>query len=116
MKEHLLTILAALSASAIVGAVIVLLAWGGPKGNSEVLADTIRPPTQVCGSFMQPDIVAGIPIEVTDSTILFEDGYLLKLDQTLSMYINRIGYFELKEGKIARYALVTKTFNPCPRK
>lgn len=112
--------LIAIGVMALFGTMFVF-GWGmGGASADEVgasvnkLPEGIVVPTQVCGPFMNPQIVGGMPVEVTSNTIRFQDGYVLVLDQAPSMYIDRLGYLQIADRKVQAYALAREQFNPCP--
>ena len=73
-------------------------------------------PTVVCGSYASPAAVAGVPTEASETTITFADGYLLRLKQPPSLFLERRALFDVTDGLVTRYGLVKAEFNPCPQK
>jgi len=98
------------------GATVYLLAIPKRAEVAPVVASSIIMPTTVCGSYANPVAVAGVPTEASETTITFADGYLLRLKQTPSLFLERRALFDVTNGLVTRYGLVEAEFNPCPQK
>lgn len=96
---------------------MIFLGWGigGASADEALVTPAVAVvPTQVCGPYMNPQIVGGMPVEITGDTIRFQDGYVLVLKHAPSMYLDRLGYLQIKDREVEAYALAAKQFNPCP--
>lgn len=83
-------------------------------------ATVVAPPapnnlTVVCGSYANPILVVGVPIETTETTIRFADGYLLRLREMPSLFLERRALFEIQDRQVTKYGTVkSDSFHPCP--
>lgn len=70
--------------------------------------------TSVCGLLSAPAAVTGTVVGYTDTSIQFLDGYVLRVEKTPSLYLDRYSFFQMDQnGKVIKFALATKPFNPC---
>ena len=111
MKPYIAVIAAALLLG---GFTIYWLVMPKQTEIAPVAADMV--PTAVCGSYASPTTVAGVPTGASETTITFADGYLLRLKQTPSLFLERRALFDVTDGLVTRYGLVKAEFNPCPQK
>lgn len=70
--------------------------------------------TVICGQFNAPLAIAGVPVKLHNSSIEFQDGYVLVLDNSTSFFMDRYGVFTIFDKEVRQYAVVTsKDFDVC---